>query len=387
MTMITERNNCVGCASCLDACPSQSIQMKEDQEGFLYPIIDTETCINCGACQKVCPARQERVLVSPQAVVAVTSKDNTLLRKSSSGGLFSLLVNAFLLQHPNAYVYGAALDEDFKVYHKYIRETGDLWQLCESKYVQSRCQVYAEIRALLDAGEFVYFSGTLCQVAALRSFLSKEYDNLFTQGVLCHGVPSPGLWAQYVEQLKNQHDSPLTGLHFRDKEHGWEKYGFSAIYADGVKIMPKKEKLWYVDAYFSNFSLRPACYNCQYKFPNYYADIVIGDFWNVKQYCPDAYHEQGVSLAIIVSNRGAHVFDSIKEDMSVHYVTMENAIRSQRSIIEKVKAPRKRAAWWADIAKKSPQKVTKRYTRPSLYRVVRAKAAKTYRNLIYFLRK
>ncbi len=388
MIKITDKTLCVGCGACIEKCPKSCINAIYDEEGFLYPEVDEKRCINCNVCEHTCPVLKDCEKSAPLQVSGCTSKDNSLLKVSSSGGLFTLLVKKFFDSYPNAHIYGAAYNADFSVSHIRIDSFDDIGLLQGSKYVQSDCTaVYKEIKELLDKSESVYFSGTPCQIAALKSFLGKEYSGLFTQAILCHGVPSPALWSKFVDELQSQSDSPIKQISFRDKEKGWERYRFSVIFEDGTGFVPEKHDKWFTTAFGADLSLRPACYHCRFKYPNYFSDITIGDFWNVKQFCPSAYNEQGVSLAIVTTQKGLSLLNEISDNIVVHNVTIEQAINSQKGIAKNLEVPKNRNGFWSDIKNGDPKAVTAKYTKRPVHKIIRANLAKLYRNLIYKLHK
>ena len=225
-------DKCCGCGACASVCPRQCIAMRANEEGFAYPDVNTNNCVECGACVKVCPVqRQDRDHVGePLEAWGVVAQDDSLLTKSSSGGLFSLLANMILEE--GGIVYGAAFSDDFTgVHHIGVERTEELFRLRGSKYVQSDLNdIYTDVRIALNAGRRVLFSGTPCQIAGLTGFLGREYDALLTIEVLCHGVPSPLLWERYVENCGK--GRKVMNVSFRDKRRGWENYGLSIDYEE-----------------------------------------------------------------------------------------------------------------------------------------------------------
>ena len=201
MIQITEKSKCTGCHACVNACPKNCIGMVSDEEGFLYPEIRQTECVNCGKCEKVCPLLNGKTK-NPDALqigYAAYNKDETIRLKSSSGGIFTLLAEWIIQQ--GGVVVGAAMTEDCKSVQHTIAETiEDLENLRGSKYLQSTIgTIFKTVKKYLDSGRLVLFTGTPCQIGGLYSYLGKEYDNLYTQDLICHGVPSPLIWKNYVE--------------------------------------------------------------------------------------------------------------------------------------------------------------------------------------------
>lgn len=199
MIRIYNKHDCCGCNSCVQRCPKSSITMREDEEGFLYPDVDESTCIDCGLCETVCPVIHQSTVRKPIAVCAAKNKDEKIRLSSSSGGAFTALAESVIDE--DGVVFGAKFDEDWSVVHDYMETREGLAAFRGSKYVQSRIgDSFKKAEQFLKAGRKVLFSGTPCQIAGLKRFLRKEYDNLLTVDFICHGVPSPGVWREYLKE-------------------------------------------------------------------------------------------------------------------------------------------------------------------------------------------
>lgn len=200
MLQITDKSKCCGCNACVQRCPKQCIVMYKDREGFLYPVIDTAVCIDCGLCEKVCPVLNQNNARKPLQVFAAKNKNEIQRLYSSSGGIFILLAEQTIQN--GGVVFGARFDQNWEVEHCYAETIEELQPLMRSKYVQSRiANTYKEVEAFLRHGRRVLFVGTSCQIAGLHKFLRKDYDNLLTVDFICHGVPSPGVWYKYLEEI------------------------------------------------------------------------------------------------------------------------------------------------------------------------------------------
>ena len=221
-------SRCVGCHACFNICPVRAITMVENEEGFKYPQLDKQTCVNCGKCEKVCPALIGHPLThdkSPE-FYAVWNKENDIRRQSSSGGMFRILAEEIIAE--GGVVYGAAFDEANHLRHIRVENVDELGALMGSKYVQSDIgTMLGQVRADLRNGRQVLFSGTPCQVAGLYAFLGGNHENLLTVDVLCHGVPSPGVFQRYLEGIGVDGGCRIE---FRNKDKGWKR--FSLIVAD-----------------------------------------------------------------------------------------------------------------------------------------------------------
>lgn len=238
MIQIAQKTDCCGCEACVQRCPKQCISLKEDEEGFLYPIVNKDECIDCGLCEKVCPVINQNERHNPIKVLAAKNKDENIRLKSSSGGIFTLLAESILDE--NGIVFGACFNDKWEVTHGYTETKEGLSAFRGAKYVQSKIgDSYKQAKVFLKQNRKVLFSGTPCQIAGLKRYLRKEYDNLFTVDVICHGVPSPKVWRLYLDKILNlkdgQHSASshsadkktrIGGINFRSKSTGWKEYSF-----------------------------------------------------------------------------------------------------------------------------------------------------------------
>lgn len=222
--------SCCGCSACLQKCPKKCIEMHEDAEGFLYPEINDDFCIDCGICYNVCPVRNQKPNCKPLAFYASQSKDETLRLQSSSGGIFSLLAEYIIRK--GGIVFGARFNEKMELVHEYTETINGLAPFRGSKYVQSKIgDSFKQVEYFLKQGRMVLFSGVPCQIAALKLYLQKEYDNLLTVDVICHGVPSPGVFREYIKYLGK--GNKIININFRDKHTGWTGYSTSYTLSNG----------------------------------------------------------------------------------------------------------------------------------------------------------
>lgn len=215
MIQITDKQNCCGCEACVQRCPKQCITMQSDHEGFLYPKVNEEICIHCGLCEKVCPIINTATEKEPFKILGAKANDDEIVKKSSSGGFFSLIAEKVLSQ--NGVIFGAKFDKNWNVVHDYTDNINELDVFRRSKYVQSRIgNTYQKAEDFLKAGRLVLFTGTPCQIKGLKLFLRKDYENLLTVDFVCHGVPSPAVWNMYLDAYikklayKDQISSKLT---------------------------------------------------------------------------------------------------------------------------------------------------------------------------------
>ena len=344
MIEIKDKKDCCGCHACVNICAKHCISMQADEEGFLYPIVDKGTCTDCGLCDKVCPVINQSEPRKPLKVYAAKNKNEEIRRQSSSGGIFTLLAEKVIAE--GGVIFGARFNEDWNVIHSWTDTIEGIAVFRGSKYVQSTIgDTYREARDFLKQGRKVLFSGTPCQIAGLKKYLRKDYDNLLTIDVVCHGVPSPLVWRTYLKETREQlraergigkNSVPLsidelpviTGISFRDKTNGWKKYGFRLRYAaseaakntvSASAIKEEKEVLQsfrdniFMQGFLANLYLRPSCYACAARSGKSGSDISIADFWGVQNYYPEFDDDKGVSLILINSDKGRHFYDLLNE--------------------------------------------------------------------------
>ena len=367
MISITRKQDCCGCNACAQICPKQCITMQEDDEGFLYPRVDTENCIDCHLCEKICPVSNHGTERKPLKVYAAINKDEEVRKQSSSGGIFTALAEQVIKQ--GGVVFGARFDERWQVKHDYTETMEGLAAFRGSKYVQSQIgNSYQEAERFLKAGRKVLFSGTPCQIAGLRNYLRKEYDNLLTVDFICHGVPSPMVWRRYLKEevarqcdRKNsvsahpihEEDVLVEGISFRDKTMGWKKYSFaltlSTTNGSGDKIqfcscspMTKNE---YLRGFMSNVYLRPSCYSCAFKCLKSKSDITLGDFWNIRLYNKHLDDNQGLSLMLLNNSRGLCLANAIRSEVAFYSIPNYD-INSNFALMNSVVASNKRSCFY-----------------------------------------
>lgn len=306
MEIIQNVNQCCGCGACYNICPSGAISMLQNEEGFLYPFIDENKCTNCGLCQKVCNTKNTQNNVI-EAYAAFANDD--VREVSSSGGVFPLLGEKIL--ENGGYVCGASFTNDYKsVEHVIISSKEELYKLRSSKYVQSDTKnVYKELQKLLKEGKQVLFSGTPCQVDGLNKFLQKEYENLITVDILCHGVPSPVVWEKYLEEVSA--GKKVIKATFRDKKVGWTPSLLLLLFEDNLVFEETSNDNLYYKAFLQNLCLRKSCATCSYTSVNRTADITVGDFWGVNKFDKKMNDKKGTSCVLVNTQKGKLIFNSI----------------------------------------------------------------------------
>ncbi len=354
---------CVGCGACYNSCSTGAVKMVPDAEGFLYPKINNDLCVNCKACEKACPEGKISFSNTKPKAYYAYSKDLDVLQGSSSGGTFSHIAQYILSQ--NGAVIGAAFDKSYVVYHTVVESIDDLYKLRTSKYVQSDTNdVYLMTKKLLKEGRYVLFTGTPCQTAALRQYLSKDYDNLYVQDIICHGVPSPGVWQEYLSQAPNS--SEISSVSFRDKTEGWGRYSVKFTYNDNTEHRELASNNIYIKAFLSNLSLRPSCYSCKFKGLGRVSDITLADYWGVSSVHPELANVQGVSLILTHSEKGEKLLSKINNDVILGDTQVDAAIAYNSSAIKGLRVPGGRKKFFKNYEAQPMESLVHELTKPTL---------------------
>lgn len=351
MKEITKNDNCTGCTACVNICPQNCLMMKADAQGFLYPTIQyPEKCIDCNLCAKVCPLNRDQMYTISGEMTeayAAYSLDDGLREESSSGGMFSEIAQIVL--RAGGVVYGATYSEDFRIIHVCVESYAELEKLRGAKYAQSDLNyVFSEVEKKLEAGQAVLFSGTPCQIAGLKSFLKRDYDNLLTVDIVCHGVPSPAAWKQYVLfRAKNDCDGKLPQkINLRSKVTGWSKYRYSNVYdyPGGKKYVQWGGEDLYMKLFVHDYINRKSCETCHFKGFQRISDITLGDFWGIWDEVPEMDDDKGTSLILIHSQKGKSYFHALDKKICYKKVTLEQAVAQNPSILQSSSAKPEREA-------------------------------------------
>lgn len=284
--------------------------MQSDEEGFRYPQINVNACIHCELCVKTCPELNPSEQAEPVKIVGLKNRDNERAQKSASAGLAAAL-SRHVIEH-SGFVAGAVYNEDFSVSHQLISNTQELSRLNGSKYQQSDTgYIYKDIRTLLKQHQTVLFIGTPCQVSGLKHFLQKDYSNLYTCDLICHGVPSPKVFQSYLHFIEKKYKRKVASINMRDKTLGWNKPGIRIQFTDGYSIFRNRETNLFNCIYSVHYATRPSCHECLYANMNREGDLTIGDFWGIERYHPDFFDKHGVSLALVNTPKGEELLNGI----------------------------------------------------------------------------
>lgn len=399
MIVIKRKEDCVGCNGCVQVCPKQCISFNEDTQSFRYPEIDVERCIHCNLCEKVCPVIHQGSPKEPITVYAAKNNNEGIKEHSSSGGIFYALAEKIIAE--KGVVFGARFNDKWEVEHGYTEDMEGVRAFQTSKYIQSYIgNSFCEVKSFLEIGRKVMFTGTPCQIAGLKLFLRKDYpDQLLTVDIVCHGVPSPGVWREYLDYVKDRYKkkftdvgselsiSPvITSINFRDKRLGWNKYGVSICITNTdlirntniaeIKPIENKEFLFepvsqniYMQGFLKDLYLRPACYECPAKCGKSHADLTLGDFWGLPVVYPEYYKEGCFSLLLVRTEMGKPILNSL-QTITLKEATYRKALYGNPSIEKSTIRPKQYDEFWKLFPKIGIEAIVKIVTTmsPSLLR-------------------
>lgn len=318
MIEILDKTKCCGCNACAQKCPKHCIHLIKNSEGFYYPQVDTQLCINCGLCEKVCPVINQNPPHQPKNVYAVKNKNTEIRLNSSSGGVFSLIAEKIIEE--KGVVFGARYDDNWNVVMDFAETLEDVKAFRNSKYVQ--CFVgdsYLHVEKFLKAGRKVLYSGTPCMIRALKLFLKRDYDNLLTVDIVCHGVPSPGVWQDYLKSVKEiikvkyPNKPKISSINFRDKTNGWSLFSFAFSITESIgEHNTFIERTTFYDnpfmrAFWRDLILRPSCYYCPVRDCKSGADLTIGDFWSISLVDKQFDDDKGVGVLLVHTDKGKSI--------------------------------------------------------------------------------
>ena len=363
--------SCCGCEACVQVCNHQAIIMQEDEEGFCYPIVDSDTCTECGLCEKVCqyiiPIEKN---TQQQFAFGGHVTNNTILEESTSGGAFTAIVDGWC---DKDYVVFGATSKGLNVFHTYINNKHELGLLRRSKYSQSIIGTsYKDAQRFLREGKKVLFSGTPCQIAGLKAFLhNKHYNNLLTIEVICEGVPSPLFARKYEEKLRAKYGSGIAELDYRYKDG--DRWDYEVMYTTlhNSKKYIKRDRWFnpFWSIWINHLMSRPSCYECPYVTSDRVADITLGDLWGVHIYCPDLYNaNQGASLVITNTKKGEQVVrDIIGNSFQGRELKFTDALRYQGPMRKSIAKNPNRPAFMEDLRTEDYDSICKKWAeRPPL---------------------
>lgn len=322
---VCKTQNCTGCMACMNSCPRDAIQQKQNERGFYIPVVDDDRCVSCGLCQRICPANSFEKQFSTPEVFACWNANEEVRRYSTSGGMFTLFGEAILEQ--GGVVFGAVFDPTSAiVQHQMARTMNELRAMVGSKYVQSQIgNTYREVKKELDTGKSVLFSGTPCQCAGLSGFLQGHPNNLYLLDVVCHGVPSPYVLKSYISSIAR--NTPITNICFREKTPSWELFSMKLSFEGRSEYINDRNTDPYLRLFLGNYDLNQCCHDCLYATSCRCGDVTLGDFWG---YLSESRtlrdNNKGISLLLVNSSKGKALFESVKQKAVYTAKLMDEAL-------------------------------------------------------------
>lgn len=363
-TLAEAKKDCCGCAACQYLCPTNAIHMKSDSEGFSYPSIDYDKCINCNKCNRLCAFKSDSKTLkyikceNEPECYAVKHKSYEVRRNSRSGGIFTALSD-YVIQNDGV-VYGAITTSELCVTHFRAESATDRNLMRGSKYVQSDISnCFSLIKEDLDNHRKVLFTGTPCQIAAIKTALRKDYTNLYTVDIVCHGVPSPKVWKDYISYIQKKYHAECIEVDFRNKKKfGWPAH-IETLKLKKGKRMKIINSRYYSELFYTHLILRPSCSVCPYKSTNHPGDITIADYWGIKKAAPEFFDQMGVSLVLVNGDKGKELFEYVKHELQ--YKKTELALSMQPPLQKSYPIPPNRDTFWDDYEKLGMEKTLLKY--------------------------
>lgn len=369
MKIICPTESCTGCMACVNVCSHKAINIVIDVEGFDRPWIDEKLCVDCGLCQKVCPINNHPDASEPLKVYSGWSADEDVRLSSSSGGAFTEIARPILEE--GGVVFGCALNENLQAVHTYVENMKELaGRLRGSKYVQSRIEdSYRRVKDFLKEGRKVLFSGTPCQIAGLRNYLRKDYENLITVDLICHGIPSPLIFEDYKKYIKDEQKMEITDVKFRCKKSSWIFFNMTVTGHVEKKTLPfqyigKYYSDPYIRGFLRNYFLRPSCHHCHFTSTKRCSDFTIADWWGYKKQGKEDkdFACKGVSLLFANTHKAETITTQLR--MILKERNLEEAIKTNRCLYAPYSPNVKRTSFWEDYSKLDFDKLIHKYMMP-----------------------
>lgn len=329
---ITPPQNCTGCGLCANVCSRNAIRMAWSSEGFLIPLVNTDACINCGLCTRQCIALEEKQTYTDD-IDSITAwggwnKSEQIHLQSSSGGIFTAIAEHTIAA--GGCVFGVVWQDKLSAVFDKAENAEELSHMRGSKYTPAiPGKVYQCVQAELKTGRQVLFSGTPCQVHALKKYLRKPYDNLLTIDIVCHGAPSHLILEKYVQETEARTGKTIDRISFRDKPEGWLRFHVTCHYTDGSTSSAPLDEDMYMRLFLSDKALNLACYNCPYAHIPRQGDITLGDYWGVQKHHQDWPIDKGVSAILANTDKGLQTLQQLNDTLELNCESFRNIYAGQ----------------------------------------------------------
>ena len=363
MIKIDKKDQCTGCGLCKIKCPYNAISFIEDEEGFAYPVVNTEVCTDCGYCERVCIKCKPLQDRSQYTIFAIISKDKEVQKGSSSGGAFSEIAKHVLDR--GGCVYGVVWVSPTKARHICVDKIDDLDRLRKSKYVEaSLCdELFFDVQRRVQSGVLTLFSGTPCQVMAMRQYVG-DHANFITVEVACHGVPSRKIFEEFIKLAEAKYASHIVDVNFRSKYRGWDNFGTEITFENGKKYRKINTiEPYYMRGFLTNMYLRPSCHNCQFKINTSESDFILADYWRIDRKYTEFYDKEGVSLVVAKTDKAMKIIDSIKDNINMIETDSEFAKKVNSVLCCCNKENEKRSEFFQEYSVNGYEKAIKKYCR------------------------
>lgn len=361
MIEIKDKTKCCGCTACSSICPKGCIEMRMDEEGFLYPHVRENDCIHCNVCEKACPILNhiENEENLEQTAAIVQNKDQEICRQSTAGGAFTAIAEYTI--DKGGIVFGVEIQPDYKVRHTTVETKEELVKFRNSKYVQSDVgNAYVLAKKQLESGRLVCFSGTPCQIEGLRYYLKKDYENLILVDVVCRAVPSPGVWKKYIAMETERHGD-MQSIRFRDKTLGYQystmelKDNRGNVYRGGIESQP------WLRMFFSGMIIRPSCTECVFRSRYRNSDFTIWDCFNVYSIDKSFNEDIGTTRMLIHTKKGQQIFEQIKSSFIYKDLDANAAVKGVQEMKESPRVHRRKNEFFLDIEELSMSELLQKY--------------------------
>lgn len=345
-----DKKDCTGCGLCSNVCDVRAVSMKPDAEGFLYPAVDSNLCNSCSQCFSFCPVLNSvntHEGGNAPKIFAAWSLDGEVRYNSTSGGIFTELAKQVIKSGGCAV--GVKYNAEHLAEHILIDKIEDIHLLRQSKYIQSETKdIFQKIKAELEKGRCVLFSGTPCQCAGVKSSVKTAYSNLLLCDFICRGVNSPSVYIKYLEEIESAYNAKIKQVWFKNKSNGWNNFGTKIIFDDGREYFADRDNDPFMYGYIKkglNLYMRPSCGRCKFKGSSRPVDITLGDFWGIKT-SPD----NGVSLVMIHSERGVEYFEKIKPGIYSEERRIDDVLAYNKCLTDSAVPGGMRNNFWENFA-------------------------------------
>lgn len=315
--------------------------MQPDEEGFHYPVVDEDICVKCGLCEKVCPITYGKTVETDTEGYVVRNKTSDIVSDSTSGGAFTAFAEYVL--HQQGIVYGTGYDENMQVICKRATTSAQLSEMRGSKFVQSALgDVFQQVKFEVSSGTLVLFTGTPCQIAGLISYLGRKPDNLICIDFVCRGVPSPGLWTNYVAYMQKRFGAKMTGARFKHKTYGYHTSTMKLDFSNGKTYFGSGRVDPYMKAFVREMSSRPSCSACAFKGVERLSDITMFDCYEYSKVTGKTDDDKGWSSLFVHSEIGRRMFNNVKGSFIWSAENVEALIESNGVMVSNSAKPHAR---------------------------------------------